>query len=53
MVQVECLVQLQQHSTCSKAQCKEGLITVELVPLLPVGVSTFLLCPPDGPAAVK
>ena len=49
--QVECRVQLQHRSTISQDRQLERL-TVELVPISPVGVSPFLFCFPDGPAAV-
>ena len=50
--QVECQVQLQHRSTICRARLLEQL-TVEPVPNSPVGISPFLFCPPDGPAAVK
>ena len=50
--QVECRVQLQHRSTISWAR-RLGQLTVETIPKPPVGVSPFLFCPPDGPAAVE
>ena len=44
-------MQLQHRSSISRARRLERL-TVELVPKPPIGVSPFLFCPPDDPAAV-
>ena len=52
MEQVKCRVQLQHLSTISWDRRLERLI-VELVPNSHVGVSPFLFCPPDSPAAVE
>ena len=49
--QVKCRVHLQHCSTIFQA-CLLERPTVEPVPNFPVGVSPFLFCPPDGPAAV-
>ena len=49
--QVECLVQLQHCWTCLQAWLT-GILTVEIVPLSPVGFFYFLFNPPNGRAAV-
>ena len=50
--QVDCQVQLQHRSAGSFIRLLFGRLTVEPIPNPYLGVSSFLFCPPDGPAAV-
>ena len=49
--QVECRVQLQHLLNSSHTRLLVGRLTVEPIPNPSVGVSPFLFCPPNGPAA--
>ena len=51
--QVEFRVQLQHHSTSSRAHLLVVRLYVEPIPNPSVGVSPLLFCPADGLAAVK
>ena len=51
--QVQCLVQLHHHETCSWARQMDEQLTVEIVLNPPVGVYIFLFCPPNEPILIK